>query len=90
MQGIIEQVGEIRSKIMTQPKKERSRIRILRVKDTDDDKAIYAKLRKRRFTAAEWQKFTEIEPGIPFEQVLTELEAIQREETQKHGKKKKK
>jgi hypothetical protein len=73
---------------MDKPKKER--IRILRVKDMDDDKAIYAKLRKRRFTAAEWQKFTEIEPGIPIEQVLAELEAIQREETQKQQKKKKK
>ncbi len=66
---------------MAEPKKER--IHILRVKGTDDDKAIYAKLRKRKFTAAEWQKFTEIEPGIPFEQVLTELEAIQHKEAQK-------
>jgi hypothetical protein len=69
---------------MAEQKKERIRIRILRVKDTDDDKAIYAKLRKRRFTAEEWQKFTEIEPdGIPAEQVLAELEALDREETEK-------
>ncbi|HTU89800.1 MAG TPA: hypothetical protein VMF69_06875 [Gemmataceae bacterium] len=69
---------------MAEQKKERIRIRVLRVKDTDDDKAIYAKLRKRRFTAAEWQKFTEIEPeGIPAEQVLAEMEAIDREETEK-------
>lgn len=69
---------------MAEQKKERIRIRILRVKDTDDDKAIYAKLRKRKFTAAEWQQLTEIEPGgIPAEQVLAEMEAIDREETEK-------
>jgi hypothetical protein len=67
---------------MTEPKKKRTRIRVLRVKDTDDDKAIYAKLRKR-FTAADLQKFTEIEPGIPAEQVVAEMEAIHREETEK-------
>lgn len=75
---------------MAEQEKERVRVRILRVKDTDDDKAIYAKLRKRRFTAAEWQEFTEIEPGIPIEQVLAELEAIQQAETQKQQKKKNK
>lgn len=57
-------------------------LRILRVKDTDDLPAIYAKLRKA-FTAADLQKFTEIEEGIPAEQVLAELEAIHREETEK-------
>lgn len=69
--------------------KKRIRIPILRVKDTDDDKAIYAKLRKRKFTAAEWQQLTDTELGIPIEQVLTDLEAIQHEETQKLRKKKK-
>lgn len=68
--------------------KRKDGIRILRVKDTDDLPTIYAKLRKA-FTAADLQKFTEIEPGIPMEQVLAELEAIQREETQKRRKKKK-
>jgi hypothetical protein len=66
---------------MAQEKKER--IRILRVKDTDDLKTIYAKA-QRAFTAADLQKFTEIEPGIPAEQVLAELEAIDREEAKKH------
>jgi hypothetical protein len=69
---------------MAEPKKERIRIRILRVKDTDDDKAIYAKLRNRKFTAAEWQQLTEIESdGIPAEQVLAEMEAIDRQEAEK-------
>ncbi len=67
--------------------KRKDGIRILRVKDTDDLPTIYAKLRKA-FTAADLQKFTEIEPGIPMEQVLAELEAIQHEETQKRRKKK--
>jgi hypothetical protein len=67
---------------MAEPKKERIRIRILKIKDTDDDKAIYAKALKA-FTAADLQKYTEIEPGIPAEQVLAELEALDREEAEK-------
>ena len=62
--------------------KRKDGIRILRVKDTDDLPTIYAKLRKA-FTAADLQKYTEIEPGIPAVQVLAELEAIDREETEK-------
>lgn len=57
-------------------------IRILRIRPTDDLKTIYAKA-LRAFTAADLQKFTEIEPGIPAEQVLAELESIDREETEK-------
>lgn len=63
-------------------KLKKERIRILRVKDTDDDKTIYAKFRKV-FTAADLQKYTEIEAGIPAEQVLAEMEAIHREVTKK-------
>jgi len=61
----------------------------LRIKKGDDLKTIYAEAR-RAFTAADLQKYTEIEAGIPAEQVLTELEAIQREETRKRKQKKKK
>ena len=39
-------------------------VRILRIKPTDDLKAIYAKV-KRSFTAADLQKFTETEEGVP-------------------------
>ena len=67
---------------MTERKKEHIRVRILRVKETDDDKTIYAKA-LRAFTAADLQKYTEIEPGIPAEQVLAELEAMDREEAEK-------
>lgn len=62
--------------------KRKDGIRILRVKDTDDLPTIYAKA-LRAFTAADLQKFTEIEPGIPAEQVMAELDTIDREETEK-------
>ncbi len=68
-------------------KRKENSIRILRVKDTDDLPTIYAKLRKA-FTAADLQKYTEIEPTVPAEQLLAELEAIHREETQKRKRKK--
>ena len=40
--------------------------------------AIYAKSR-REFSAADLQKYTEIEEGIPLEKVLAEVEATHRE-----------
>jgi hypothetical protein len=57
-------------------------IRILRVKKGDDLKTIYAKVR-RAFTAADLQKYTEIEEGIPFDQIIAECERVQREWTKK-------
>lgn len=41
-------------------------------------KAIYAKSR-REFTAADLQKYTVIEKGIPIQKVLAELEATHRQ-----------
>jgi hypothetical protein len=64
------------------PRRKKNDIPVLRVKDTDDLATIYAKAR-RAFTAADLQKYTEIEEGIPAEQVLAELEAIHREVTRK-------
>jgi hypothetical protein len=64
-------------------------IRILRIKKGDDLKTIYAKARKS-FTAADLQRYTEIEEGIPGEQLLAELEAINREEMRKRRRRKKK
>jgi hypothetical protein len=58
----------------------------LRVKKGASLKAIYAAAR-RAFTAADLQKYTEIEEGIPAAQVLAELEAVDREETQKRRRK---
>ena len=62
-------------------------IRRLRIKKGDDLKTIYAKAR-RAFTAADLQKYTELEKGIPAEQLLAELEAIHREELRKTKKRK--
>ena len=58
------------------------KVPILRVKKGDSLKTIYAKAR-RAFTAADLQKYTEIEEGIPFEQILAEAEAIQNEPVRK-------
>ena len=59
---------------------------ILRIKKGDSLKTIYAKARKA-FTAADLQKYTEIEEGIPAEQIIAEMEAIDREETEKRKRK---
>jgi hypothetical protein len=54
-------------------------------KDSAEDKklkAIYAKGRKE-FSAADLQKFTVIEEGIPLKQVIAEMKAIHRETNKK-------
>jgi hypothetical protein len=56
-------------------KRNNENIRISRAKVTDDDRTIYATLREE-FTAADLQKYTEMETMIPAEQVLEELEKI--------------
>ncbi len=61
----------------------------LRVRKGATLKEIYAAA-KKQFTAADLQKFTEIEPMVPAEQLLAEVEAIYREERAKLAKKKKK
>jgi len=51
---------------------------------SQDDKelqALYAKMRQQ-FTAADVQKYTEIEPGIPLEDVIAEMEEIHRQVSQ--------
>jgi hypothetical protein len=60
-------------------------IRRLRVKKGDSLKTIYAKARKA-FSAADLQKYTEIEEGIPAERVLAELEAMERQAKRKRKK----
>ena len=64
-------------------------IRILRVRKGDSLRTIYAKAR-RAFTAADLQKYTEIEEGIPFDQIIAEAEVIHRQEMKKRRKKGKK
>lgn len=61
-------------------------IRVLRIKKGDSLKTIYAKARKA-FTAADLQKFTEIEEGVPAREILAELEEFDRlHEHKKKGK----
>jgi hypothetical protein len=59
---------------------------ILRVRKGATLKEIYAAAH-RAFTAADLQKFTEIEEGIPMRQILAELEAIDQEEKKKRKRK---
>lgn len=55
-----------------------------RAKKDKELQAIYDRVR-REFTAADLQKFTEIEEGIPLEQVIAEMEKIHREFQAKKG-----
>jgi len=61
-------------------------IPILKVPKNASLRQIYAIYRKQ-FTAADLQKYTEIGPMVPAEQLLSELEAIDRKETAKRKKK---
>lgn len=54
----------------------------LRVKKDASLPAIYAAARKA-FTAADLQKYAEIEEGVPARQVLAELEAIDLQDAEK-------
>ncbi len=62
--------------------RKKTQIPILRIKKGDSLKTIYAKAR-RAFTAADLQKYTEVEEGIPARQILAELEELDRKEAQK-------
>ncbi len=66
--------------------RKQSAVPILRVKKGDSLKVMYAKAR-RAFSAADLQKYTVIEEGIPARQVLAELEALDREDSRKKKRK---
>jgi hypothetical protein len=68
---------------------EHAPIPTLRVRKGASRKEIYAAAR-RAFTAADLQKYTEFEEGIPFEQIIADLEAIQKAETRNAKRRKKK
>ena len=53
-------------------------------REAKDLQALYARMRKK-FSAADLQKYTEIEEGVPAEQVLAEMEEIYRKFTRKRG-----
>jgi hypothetical protein len=61
--------------------KKKDDIPILKVPKNATLRQIYA-IAKKEFTAADLQKYTEIdEPMVPMEQVLAEMERIHQEET---------
>ena len=67
-------------------KKKKIDIPILVVPKNATLRQIYA-IYKKQFTAADLQKYTEIdEPMVPMEQVLADMEKIHREETEKRMK----
>ncbi len=58
-------------------KRNRQNPKATRSKKEPDLKALYTKMR-RKFTAADLQKYTEIDEGVPAEKVLAEMEQIHR------------
>jgi hypothetical protein len=71
----------------TMPRKKKDDIPRLIIPKNATLRQIYA-IYKKQFTAADLQKYTVDEPMVPAEQVLAEMEAIHREETNKRKKKK--
>jgi hypothetical protein len=67
-------------------KKKKVDIPILVVPINATLRQIYAEY-KKQFTAADLQKYTEIEPMVPMEQVLAQMERIHRTATKKRRKK---
>lgn len=68
-------------------KKKQDTVPILRVPKHATLKQIYA-IHREQFTAADLQKFTEFEQGIPVEKMIAEMEEIQRKATGKRKKRK--
>jgi hypothetical protein len=68
------------------PRKKKEDIPRLVVPRNATLRQIYARARAE-FTAADLQKYTEIEPMVPMEQVLAEMEKVHEEETRKKRKK---
>ncbi len=66
-------------------KKKKPDIPILRVPKNATMRQIY-KAARESFTAADLQKYTEIEEGIPMKDVLAAMEKIQRKADQKKKK----
>ncbi|MHB1426643.1 MAG: hypothetical protein ACYC3I_26070 [Gemmataceae bacterium] len=67
-------------------KKKKIDVPILVVPKNATLRQIYAAY-KKQFSAADLQKYTEIEPMVPAEQLLAELEEIHLKETAKRKKK---
>jgi hypothetical protein len=69
--------------------KKKPQIPILKVRKNATLREIYARDREE-FTAEDLQRYTEVEEGIPAEQVLAELEAVHQRITRKKPKTKQK
>jgi hypothetical protein len=65
-------------------KRKNEKPRQSQTKKTKELQAIYDRLR-RDFTAADLQKYTEVEEGIPLQQVIAELEEIHRNNKRKRA-----
>jgi hypothetical protein len=78
---------------MTGPRREETLMKILRPEEvttfpefrelTQEELAEAYRLAWESFTAADLQRYTELDEGIPFEEVLAELEAAQKQFDQK-------
>jgi hypothetical protein len=78
-------VGSTNPEKRAMPRRKKDQIPRLVVPPNATLRQIYAKYR-REFTAADLQQYTEIEDGVPIEQIVAELEAIQRKEMRKRKK----
>lgn len=67
---------------VTMAKKKREPVPILWIKKGDSLKTIYAKARQA-FSAADLQRFTVVEKGIPVAEVIAELEKLDRQDKQR-------
>jgi hypothetical protein len=66
------------------PQRKKPRKRKPSAREDSELKEIYAKY-KKEFSAADLQKYTEIEEGIPVEQVIAEMAEIHRKYAGKRG-----
>lgn len=66
--------------------RKRNPVPTLRVKESDTLRQVYAKAR-RALTAADLQKYTEIEDGIPARDILADLKALDKQDARKRRKK---
>ena len=70
---------------MAKQKKNKKQVRETKeAREARELKALYAEMR-RKFTAADLQKYTVIEKGIPAREVLKQMEAIHRRLTRKRA-----
>jgi hypothetical protein len=67
------------------PKKKKDSIPTVKVPPNATLRQIYTAV-KRDFSAADLQRFTELEPVMPLDKLVAQMEAIHKAETRKWGK----